>query len=358
VDEPSPPGDRRRSSRWSEIVRSARHHAWYFAIGIGYAAVTWISGRRFPVVFPIVVVFMVPLVVLFEVTRLRWRYRWKGRVGGPLSDREAWRRVGRDLRTGVLAPERLLPALAVLVVLGVFMDAFIAWKMSIPTFRDYVWDRRLADLDAWLHFGVDPWRLTHLVLGARWATRAVDAIYVSWYTVLAIFVMAMAFVPHTPLRSRFLVTYLLVWIVLGTMMAAGFASGGPVYFEHFTGDARFAVLMERLATFDLRATGLQEALLRGFTGESGLLAEGIAAMPSVHVGVAVLFALLVWPAGGWLRWLIVGYAVAIQVGSVHLGWHYAIDGYVAALVTWGLWAVTGWLQGASPSAAAEPRPAP
>ena len=37
------------------------------------------------------------------------------------------------------------------------------------------------------------------------------------------------------------------------------------------------------------------------------------------------------------------YAVAILVGSVHLGWHYAIDGYVAAIMVWVIWMVSGRL---------------
>jgi hypothetical protein len=30
------------------------------------------------------------------------------------------------------------------------------------------------------------------------------------------------------------------------------------------------------------------------------------------------------------------------IGSVALGWHYAIDGYAAILITCALWAIVGW----------------
>ena len=38
-----------------------------------------------------------------------------------------------------------------------------------------------------------------------------------------------------------------------------------------------------------------------------------------------------------LFWLMVVYCLAIQVGSVLLGWHYAIDGYFGALLALGIY---------------------
>ena len=37
------------------------------------------------------------------------------------------------------------------------------------------------------------------------------------------------------------------------------------------------------------------------------------------------------------------YLFFIQIGSVHLGWHYAVDGYASMILTWLLWRLSGWI---------------
>jgi membrane-associated phospholipid phosphatase len=68
------------------------------------------------------------------------------------------------------------------------------------------------------------------------------------------------------------------------------------------------------------------------------IVNGISAMPSMHVGTSVLFATLGFASGKrWLGWLLTGFASLIMIGSVHLTWHYAIDGYAGAVI-----AIFGW----------------
>ena len=66
--------------------------------------------------------------------------------------------------------------------------------------------------------------------------------------------------------------------------------------------------------------------------------NGISAMPFMHVGTSVLFAMLGFASGQrWVGWLLTLFAALIFVGSVHLGGRYAIDGYAGAAV-----AIFGW----------------
>ena len=45
----------------------------------------------------------------------------------------------------------------------------------------------------------------------------------------------------------------------------------------------------------------------------------------------------------WLGWLAAAYATLIFLGSVHLAWHYAIDGYAGLAVALAGWHAAGWL---------------
>ena len=40
--------------------------------------------------------------------------------------------------------------------------------------------------------------------------------------------------------------------------------------------------------------------------------------------------------------LAMAFAAAIFVGSVHLGWHYAIDAYVSMIAVPAIWKFAGW----------------
>jgi hypothetical protein len=54
-----------------------------------------------------------------------------------------------------------------------------------------------------------------------------------------------------------------------------------------------------------------------------------------------LFALAAFRLNRAAGWVLAAYAVLIWIGSVHLGWHYAVDGLAAAALTIGLWRVAG-----------------
>jgi hypothetical protein len=73
--------------------------------------------------------------------------------------------------------------------------------------------------------------------------------------------------------------------------------------------------------------------------------SGIAAMPGMHVAITTLFALRGWRSGRAPGAALTAFAAAIFVGSVHLGWHYAVAGYLSAAMTAALWhAVDRWTE--------------
>jgi membrane-associated phospholipid phosphatase len=100
-------------------------------------------------------------------------------------------------------------------------------------------------------------------------------------------------------------------------------------------------LMDWLRTVNVThpvfALDVMDELWKTYETGTGLV-NGISAMPSMHVGTSVLFAIAGFASGRrWLAWLLTVFALLIMIGSVQLAWHYAIDGYVGAVV-----ALLGW----------------
>ena len=85
----------------------------------------------------------------------------------------------------------------------------------------------------------------------------------------------------------------------------------------------------------LPALEVQEALWQAYLANGGNAA--ISAMPSMHVATSVLMAFYAFRHSKALGWLMSIFAFLIMVGSVHLGWHYAVDGYLGALIAWACW---------------------
>jgi hypothetical protein len=90
------------------------------------------------------------------------------------------------------------------------------------------------------------------------------------------------------------------------------------------------------------AVHTQEMLWQLYERSAVGLGAGISAMPSMHVAAAVLFALLGWRVSRPLGIAFSVFAGLILLGSVHLGWHYAVDGYISILATIALWKGVGW----------------
>jgi hypothetical protein len=204
-------------------------------------------------------------------------------------------------------------------------------------------------------FGVDAWRITHAVLPSPWATQAIDLCYHGWFLPMVVGVALCSFAPaRSQLSWRYLTSYLLLWTVQGSLIAYLLPAAGPALHAAMTrGPSRFHALTAVLAGQNayLRAHGApglysvnyQHGLIALFRTPIIAVGGGISAMPSLHNGMAVLFACASWSLRRWLGALFTAYALLIWFGSVHLGWHYALDGIVACVLTVATWQGVGYI---------------
>jgi hypothetical protein len=216
-------------------------------------------------------------------------------------------------------------------------DIYATFKQAIPDLTVYAWDARLARLDSFLHLGRDPWQWSHSLLGNH-GLQFLDKVYTIWYVVLVGSIPLFATWAPLRIRSRFFLTFSAMMMIAGSFLAILFASGGPAYFADFTGDsARFAPLMETLQ--GTQAVETQARLWELFSHDVDHLYGGISAMPSMHMAVVTLLGIAAFCWNRWLGLIAIAYATLIFLGSFHLGWHYALDGYVSAAVV----GLTWWL---------------
>jgi hypothetical protein len=240
-----------------------------------------------------------------------------------------------------------LPALAAVTVLAPF---FSAMKSAVPVLNPYAYDALFASIDRTIHGG-DAWALIQPLVGYQPVTFAISTAYQLWILLLYVGVWLVSIWNDRPLvRLQFMLAYVASWIVIGTLCATGMSSVGPCFVEHFTGDRTYAPLMAYLAevdrTYPILALDVQQMLL-GWREDGDMgLGRGISAMPSMHVAIATLFAVVAWKFSRAAGIVMTAFLLVIQLGSVHLGYHYAIDGYLAALLALALWYMAGRLAAA------------
>jgi hypothetical protein len=261
----------------------------------------------------------------------------------------AWQLIRRRLRAAIV-PQRLGGVLVVALLALPVQITFQSLKQSIGPLTAFPADASIHRLDVALHRGV-AWSWFEAILAMPVAVQILDWLYIAWFGSLFVFVVWAGWTKFRLVRQRALVALLLMWIGGGTIGAAAAASAGPCYYgEIVAGPNPYAELLARLDSATLEGQPLlarvnQRALWESHIFDRWGPLAGVSAMPSMHVGLVVLFALVAWQCSrvfGVLLWL---YAIVIQIGAVVLAWHYAIDGYAGALVAALSWFAASFLVG-------------
>lgn len=238
-------------------------------------------------------------------------------------------------------PVRMAHGLPALFTISVMSFIFSDVQSNILTLQPYTWDVTFAVWDKALHFGKQPWEWLQPVLGYAPITFLVNLNYNSWYFSMMVLLVFFGFATQpSELRTRFFLTYISIWIISGNLLAVLFASAGPCYYSRLgLSPDPYVGLMTYLRhvneTIPVWAVSLQDLIWRGHL--AGYEGSVISAMPSLHNGSALLFALAGYQISKFWGRILALHAALIYVGSIHLAWHYAIDSYLAWAVTLVVW---------------------
>jgi hypothetical protein len=273
-----------------------------------------------------------------------------------IQTRDAWRRV----LTEFFCRDRILLSLPVVAVWPLLALSFSVFKELIPAIQPFYLDQSLHALDRIIHLGNDPWTLLQPLFGHPAVTYVIDRLYALWFFVIYFAVLLqMTSIKDRRLRVHFLLSSMLAWTLLGSLGAILLSSAGPCYFGDVTGSPdpyaplmvylRDTVQSAQLSVFgyelssQLIAVRVQDMLWDGYQGGGGGFGHGISAAPSLHVASIWLVARMLQAHGrralaicGW------GFFAVILLGSIHLGWHYAVDGYISIVGAWAIWRAVGW----------------
>ncbi len=251
----------------------------------------------------------------------------------------------QDIKNIFQKPGALINGIPILVAMIFYNKAMIELKPEIPFINAFKWDQTFMQWDRTLHGGIDPWVLLQPLMGYDIVTFLSNIAYDFWFVALFGSWVWFAFQKQASvLRTRFFFSYMLIWWIGGGLLAVYFSSAGPVYYGNLGLEPNpFAALMTYLRDVNTRlpiwSLDTQDLLWNGYIGKADAL--GISAFPSMHNGSAILFALAFRQVSKfWGRFFAV-YAALILVTSVHLGWHYAVDGYAAIVVSVLCWWISG-----------------
>lgn len=244
--------------------------------------------------------------------------------------------------------DRTACVITMAALVQVFMPSFAMVKRTIPHVVPFYLDPALAHMDLAL-FGRPPWQMTEFISQVQPLVLAIDNTYTAWVVITFFMPIIVAgWLERPKVRAQFLLSYFGTWILLGNVLATMMSSVGPCFYGLFyPGPDPFAHKMALLKdvgdTVSLGALDLQATAVASVKSSAGLDWYAISAMPSLHVAIATLVAIVSFKANRWVGVLGAVYLATISVGSVYLGWHYAVDGLFSIAAVCLIWKASGWL---------------
>jgi hypothetical protein len=235
-----------------------------------------------------------------------------------------------------------------MLALTPLMVSFAALKDQIPAMHPFAWDKSFMAWDRVIGMGRQPWEILQPWLGHAWITASINFVYDGWFLLMFLVLFSQAFAAKgSALRLQFLLAFSFAWFIGGNVLAVIFSSAGPCFYGLlFPGHSPYAAQMAYLEAvsrnWPVWSVNVQHTLWSDYIAGHGRLG-GISAMPSMHVTIAALMAIWGWRINRMTGAALTVFAFVIFIGSIHLAWHYAVDGIAGTALAALFWAMAGML---------------
>jgi len=217
-----------------------------------------------------------------------------------------------------------------ITVAGLNMIAFMWTKPLLNWFVPFWADPMLARIDRILFLGHDPWTL----LGSLNNIGSAVFYHRGWFAMMIITLLIVLSRPASPRKAAVMLTYFLLWSVIGPVIHILLPAAGPVFYEKLGYGSEFAGIavpaeMQRMSDY----------LWQVYQGDQFAPASGISAMPSLHIATTVWMIIAMSALARRMAAPTAGFGIVIFLLSISLGWHYAIDGIVGGGAALGCYAL-------------------
>lgn len=252
---------------------------------------------------------------------------------------DCWRGLYQDYITR----ENIIRLIFLFICLPLFKFSYNNMKQGIPVLNHETNDLFFHNIDYIIHGKAIPWDILQRIIGHPLITKFIDFCYLFWGTLYLFTIYWMTVSRRSFLRVQYFYSLAASWIIIGNIAATYLASVGPCFFNKIitNGTNPYNHMMMYLRGIpNLKAVQIQDVLWHTRSNAIFIPWGGISAMPSMHVSIAILTALAFSNINRWFAFAMYIFAFIIQIGSVHLGCHYAIDGYISILATLAIWLTT------------------